>query len=73
MELDFQTFHLYNRLVRRGLVKPLTCRHCPDSELVLMLGKDEQPNFHCFSCGTTVIPGLDLYNRCRAVVKEHFP
>lgn len=69
--MDFQTFHKYNRLVRRGVAKPLACQHC-DTELTLMMGEDDKPALRCFGCGVIVYPGLNMYRDVRAVVKEHF-
>ena len=71
MELEFKYFHLYNRLVRRQLVKPLACRHC-DNPFTLRADENDQPVLRCYFCSTTVLPGLDLYRQVRAVVKEHF-
>lgn len=69
--MEFQTFHNYNRLVRRGIVKPLACPHC-ENEFALSIGEDDEPVLKCFFCGTLTLPGLDMYNRVRAVVTEHF-
>ena len=67
--MDFQTFHTYNRLARRGIVDHLTC---PDdgTRLQLMLGEHSEPVLHCWFCDSTLVPGLDLYNRVNAVVSE---
>lgn len=67
--MDFKVFHDYRRLVRRGLAKPLTCRHC-GNELTLMIGKKDEPVLKCFFCNILVKPGLGMYNDLRAVVKE---
>jgi len=67
---EWETFHLYNRLVRRGLTKPLT--HSCGEEFTLTLGEDDRPALKCFMCGTTTYPGLNMYSDIRAVVKEHF-
>lgn len=69
--MDYQTFHKYNRLVRRGLTKPLTCQHC-ETELSVMMGTVDRPMLKCFGCGVEVYPGLKMYETIRAVVKEHF-
>lgn len=68
--MDFQTFHKYNRLVRRGLVKPLS--HSCGTEYALQLGRDDEPVLKCYLCGTTTLPGSKMYSDIRAVVKEHF-
>ena len=67
---EWQTFHLYNRLVRRGLTKPLA--HSCDTEFVLRLGEEDKPVLVCYLCNTTTHPGLKMYSDIRAVVKEHF-
>lgn len=69
--MDFQTFHRYNRLVRRGLVKPLKCPHC-DYDYVLRLTDDDEPGLECFMCLSIVKPGKRVYDDIRAVVKEFF-
>lgn len=67
---DFQTFHLYNRLVRRGFTKPLT--HSCGNEFVLTIGDEEKPVLRCFNCGTMTFPGLGMFADIKAVVTEHF-
>lgn len=69
--MDFQTFHRYNRLVRRGVTKPLTCQHC-DTEYVLTIGDEDKPALKCYGCGVVKYPGLAMYSDTLAVVKEHF-
>jgi hypothetical protein len=69
--MDFQTFHLYNRLVRRGMVKALTCPVC-DSEYVLRRSENDDPVLQCFTCQTLTQPGLKIWSRVDAVVREHF-
>ena len=71
----FPLFHAYNKLVRRGLVKPLTC-DCGDP-LVTSIDKrtmidEEVLLLECYGCGTIVRPGLDTIGDVRAVVTEHF-
>jgi len=69
--MDFQVFHKYNRLVRRGMVKPLACQHC-GTEYVLTIGDEDKPALRCFGCSVVVYPGLRMYEDIVAVVKEHF-
>lgn len=68
--MDFQTLHKYNRLVRRGVTKPLL--HSCGNEFALTLGDEDKPALKCFMCGTTTYPGLNWYSDILAVVKEHF-
>lgn len=68
--MEFQTYHRYNKLVRRGMAKPLThgCGH----EYTLRLSEDNDVVLQCTDCNTLVQPGLRLYNDVQAVVREHF-
>lgn len=70
--MEFDVFHAYNRLVRRGLVDPLTCPN--DGKELALMGKrlmetdsvyDYTPALKCFYCGTLTEPGLALYNRIK--------
>jgi hypothetical protein len=65
--MDFQTFHNYNRLVDRGVAKPLTCPH-DGSRYVTRLGKDDEPMLECFECNAKVKPGLKSYEQIKATV-----
>lgn len=72
----FPLFHAYNKLVRRGLVKALTCDSCGQS-LVTTLEKGTMIDgdtliLECYGCGTMVTPGLETIANVRAVVTEHF-
>lgn len=70
--MDFQTFHKYNRLARRGFVKPLTCGHC-GNELVLRLTDEDEPGLECYHCITQFVIRESFYEDIRAVVKEFYP
>lgn len=67
----FQMFHLYRRLVRRGLVKQLK-HHC-GTEFNYGMGENDELVLFCFACDTSVVPGAETLGNVRAVVKEHFP
>jgi hypothetical protein len=69
----FPLFHAYNKLVRRGLTKPLTC-DCGETQVTTLekVGDDDLLLLECYSCGTTTRPGLTTINNVRAVVTEHF-
>lgn len=69
--MDIHYFHMYNRLVRRGFVKPLTCSYC-EQPYTLRATHDAEPVLQCFTCNSLVQPGLNMYNDVKAVVKEHF-
>jgi hypothetical protein len=69
--MEIQTFHRYNRLVRRGLTRPLLCPHC-EQEYTLRATEDAEPVLQCFNCDSWVQPGLGLYDKIKAVVKEHY-
>lgn len=68
--MNFEIFHSYMKLARRGYCTPLTCRHCSNEQTV-MRGDDDEPRLHCFYCGVTVTPGLNMYDQMVAIVKEH--
>lgn len=67
----FQLFHRYNKLVRRGLVKPLTCPSC-DGQYSYGYGEDDILVLNCYRCGSSKSPGVDTLGNVRAVVMEHF-
>lgn len=69
--MRFQVFHDYNRLVRRGLVPPLTCGHC-GTEYAIRLGVDDQPELQCFMCDSRTRPGQAYYDKVVSVVNKHF-
>lgn len=68
--MEFTVFHRYNRLVRRGLAKPLV-DSC-GNEFVLRVTEDNEPVLQCAFCNTYTQPGLAMYEDIRAVVKEFF-
>lgn len=68
--MDFQIFHNYNRLVRRGLAKPL--EHSCGGQYVLAMGEKDLPVLKCYSCNTTTLPGTKMYGDIKAVVEEWF-
>lgn len=68
--MNIQMFHLYNRLVRRNLVKPLVCQ-C-ETVYVLRATEDGDPVLQCFGCNSLVQPGIAMYDQVVAVVKEHY-
>ncbi len=57
--MEFSVFHKYNRLVRRGMAKPIQCS-C-GAEPVVSIGVNEEPVLKCYSCGSRITPGLALY------------
>ena len=69
--MDIHTFHKYNRLVRRGLAKPLRCPHCTN-EFILGADPEGKPQLSCYYCNTLTLPGKNMYDNIRAVVSEHF-
>ena len=69
--MDFQTYHKYRRLVRRGLAPALCCATC-EFELVLGIGPKDEPVLKCYTCNSTITPGKDTNDKVRAIVTEHF-
>lgn len=67
----FHMFHRYNKLVRRNLVQPLSCKTC-ETDLITGLGKDDTLVLKCMFCQSTTTPGGETLSRVRAVVSEHF-
>lgn len=67
--MDIRYFHKYNKLVRRGLTKPLT--HRCGEEYTLRATEDGDPVLQCLNCQSLIQPGLNIYDQIRAVVKEH--
>lgn len=65
--MDFQVFHDYARLARRGLVEPLACPHC-GFEYVTRIGEGDEPVLQCFGCNSITKPGLALYEN---LIKEN--
>lgn len=69
--MEFDYFHKYNTLVRRGYAQPLLCYAC-NEPYVLTIDKDDSPALECYYCGGFILPGLRMYQDIVAVVKEHF-
>lgn len=69
--MDIQYFHKYNRLVRRGVTKPLACPQC-GHEYTLRATESAEPVLQCSWCNSLVQPGLNMYNNVVAVVKEFY-
>lgn len=67
--MDIGQFHRYNKLVRRGFVKPLT--HSCGEVYTLRADAEGEPYLECFKCLVKVTPGLNLFEQVRTVVKEH--
>lgn len=71
---DFEVINRYRRLASRGAVEPLVCSMCTH-DLVVRLGKDDNPMLRCYTCGTSSMVGakmlllmehaIELYNRGR--------
>ena len=71
-DLDlFRSFHRYNKLVRRQLVKSLDCKTCGTPYITAADSHDDLI-LRCLVCAADVSPGLDTISRVRAVVSEHF-
>ncbi|AXH68731.1 hypothetical protein SEA_COMRADE_13 [Streptomyces phage Comrade] len=68
--MEWSIFHNYRHLADEGKVKHLQCPDCGHN-LTTRLGQDDEPTLWCAICDSTIRPGLDLYDRIRAVVSEH--
>lgn len=53
---EFEIINRYKRLAARDGVPPLACRMCRH-DLVVRLGKDDEPVLRCYTCGTTSTVG----------------
>lgn len=69
--MNHQTFHKYNRLVKRGVVAPLVCAHC-QREYTLRADEEGNTMLQCFFCDSLVYPGLNLYSQVAGVVAEFY-
>ena len=69
-ENSWPLFHAYNKMANRGVVTPLTCSYCYGN-VFLQLGKNDEPELHCYRCGVDTQPGTDLINRMRRELRNH--
>ncbi len=69
--MDFQTFHRYRQLVRRGMAEPLRCRVC-ENEVVTRLGELDSVVLWCYTCDSITLPGINTCEKVRAIVAEFF-
>lgn len=62
--------HGYRRLVRDNVAYELSC---PEDNAVyaVKMDKDGEPVLHCFTCSSTVTPGLSLWGRLEAAVSSN--
>lgn len=67
--MDFQIFHRYNALARRGIVEPLKCHLCLN-EVILAI-HNENPAFKCLNCDKLIIPGMNTYQAIKNEVEKH--
>ena len=72
----FPIFHAYKVLVADSKVKPLSCPDCGSEYTVIARWTDDRvieeiPGLRCYTCNSTVIPGLEVLGNVRAVVREH--
>lgn len=70
VKMEYEIFHRYRALADAGKVIPW---RCPEDGYELILkarGKDYAPVLHCYWCGTTTIPGTDMYERMVREISE---
>lgn len=70
-EMDFQIFRKYEKLVRRGIAKPLTCSRC-NNEMKTVFGERDEPRLYCAFCNTLLRPTRNVYDDIVAQVREFF-
>jgi hypothetical protein len=68
---DFQVYHNYRVIVRRGWAEPYLHNNC-GYELIPRLSKEGSLLFKCMTCDVTIIPGLEQKKIFRDKVKEIF-
>lgn len=68
---NWEVFHRYRALVEDDKAKPILCPDC-ETTLITRIGLDDEPVLWCYDCLATIRPGLDLLQRVRAVVTEHY-
>jgi len=69
--MEWSIFHNYRRLAQDGKAKPLTCPDC-DNQLFTQADENNDPILWCIACDTKILPGLDMYDQIKAVVREHY-
>jgi hypothetical protein len=74
MEQQWSVYHSFRHLVDEGRVKPLVCPDC-DTPVATRIRRyselEDEPWLWCPTCDAWTRPGLDLYSRILAVVREH--
>lgn len=68
---DFQVYHNYRVLVKRGWAEPYVHNNCGETP-VPKISKEDKLIFKCFGCGVTIIPGLAQIAKFRQALKEHY-
>lgn len=66
-------WHRFNSLIKADKVNPIKCPDCDIRMITRVKGTiDDEPYLWCYQCDTFIKPGLDVYDRVRAVVSEHY-
>jgi len=66
---DWQLVHSYRRAVEEDRVPPILCPD-DDTELVSVMGKNEEPALKCFSCDNVYTPGVAVFDMMRKNLEE---
>ena len=70
--MHFNLFHRYQAQAAKGLVPKLTCS-TDGFEYVVRVGQDDEPLLHCYSCGSTLKPGIKMYESLQEVLGDKDP
>ena len=65
----FSLFHAYNRLVEEGKAKPLMCLY--DAREYVVSHRNGDLRLVCYTCSSSITPGINMISNIKAVVKEH--
>lgn len=67
MTMDFQVFHKYRALVRRGQAPPIKCLLC-HANVMFSIDSEGDPVLECYYCGARTRVGLNTYHKIEEAV-----
>lgn len=68
---DFQVYHNYRVLVKRGWAEPYIHNNCGETP-VPKIGLADNLYFKCFTCNVSIIPGKAQIDKFRQALKEFY-
>lgn len=70
---NWTVWHRFNQIVKDNKVGPILCPDCSTPMVTRVKGTvDDEPHLWCYGCDTFLKPGLDLRDRVKAIVSEHY-